>query len=61
MITVHAYIKNLLAMVVKTVACKHMRLATLAKQFIIITNLLLFAACSTIDEDMSDCGCELRA
>ena len=60
--TVHAHIKNLLAMVDKTLACKHMRLATLAKQFIIITNLLLFAACSTIDEDkdMSDCGFDVN-
>lgn len=64
MITVHAHIKNLLAMVVKTVACKHMRLATLAKQFIIITNCSLLitnlCACSTIDEDMSDCGFEVN-
>ncbi len=64
MITVHAHIKNLLAMVVKTVACKHMRLATLVKQFIIITNCSLLitnlSACSTIDEDMSDCGFEVN-
>ena len=64
MITVHAHIKNLLAMVAKTVACKNMRLATLAKQFIIITNCSLLitnlCACSTIDEDMSDCGFEVN-
>ena len=64
MITVHAHIKYLLAMVAKTVACKNMRLATLAKQFIIITNCSLLitnlCACSTIDEDMSDCGFEVN-
>ena len=64
MITVHAHIKCLLAMVVKTLACKNMRLATLAKQLIIITNYSLLitnlTSCSTIDDDLSDCGFEVN-
>ena len=51
-------------MVVKTLACKNMRLAIPAKQLIIITNFSLLitnlCACSTIDDDLSDCGFEVN-
>ena len=62
--TVHAHIKNLQAMVVKTLACRNMRLAILAKQLIIITSysllLTCLCSCSTIDDDLSDCGFEVN-
>ena len=51
-------------MVVETLACKSMCLAPLAKKLIVITNCSLImtglCACSTIDDDLSDCGFEVN-